>query len=139
MPGTAPIVADQDGGLASLSLPVAPQAITPASLPSTAEVTVPNRLGLHARPSMAICECAKGFSDTSVCLTVISQPREGKPRSEADQIAGKRDAKSIMQLMMLAATQGTVIRIEAEGPQHIEALDAIKTVIENMSVSEGEE
>ena len=64
-------------------------------------VTIVNRLGLHARPAMMFVETAsKHRSNISVCRT--DHPE-------------RVDGKSIMQMMMLAATKGTEIRICAEG------------------------
>lgn len=68
---------------------------------ATQKVKVTNRLGLHARPAMLLAETAQRFgSDVTVQRT--------------DQDAGV-DAKSIMQIMMLAATAGTELIIAANG------------------------
>lgn len=40
------------------------------------------------------------------------------------------DGKSIMQMMMLAATQGTPIEIVAEGEDAQQAVDALKGLVE---------
>lgn len=62
-------------------------------------VTVANRLGLHARPAMAIVDAASQFtSDIQI-------------RKEEQTV----DAKSIMQLMILAATEGTELELTATG------------------------
>ncbi len=74
-----------------------------------AEVTVLNRLGLHARPSAQLTRLA------------------GKFRSEV-WITGKGrrvNAKSIMGVMMLAAGRGTRLEVEAHGHDEVEALAAI--------------
>ena len=63
-------------------------------------ITIKNRLGMHARPAMLFAEVAGRFSAT---ITVRHE--------ESDQV----DAKSIMQLMMLAATEGTKLTIHADG------------------------
>jgi len=62
-------------------------------------VTVANRLGLHARPAMAIVDAASQF-------TSDIQVRKGEQTV---------DAKSIMQLMILAATEGTELELTATG------------------------
>ncbi len=62
-------------------------------------VTIQNQLGLHARPAMAFVDLANRFaSDISV--------------SKGSQTV---DGKSIMQMMMLAATKGTKLEIHAQG------------------------
>ena len=75
----------------------------------TRVVQINNRLGLHARPAMTFVDIANSFaSDIHV--------RKG------EQVV---DAKSIMQLMMLAAGKGTQLQIEATGPDASEAIEAI--------------
>ncbi len=63
-------------------------------------VTIQNRMGLHARPAVDFVDVANRFK-SSVSV------RKG------DQVV---DGKSIMQIMMLAATQGTELELEANGP-----------------------
>ncbi|MDP7005672.1 MAG: HPr family phosphocarrier protein [Phycisphaerales bacterium] len=75
-------------------------------------VIITNRLGMHARPAMLFAETAGKFSST---ITV--------GHSDSDQV----DAKSIMQLMMLAATEGTTLTINAEGA---DAEDALSELVE---------
>ncbi|MBT8485951.1 MAG: HPr family phosphocarrier protein [Phycisphaerales bacterium] len=77
-----------------------------------ATITIGNKLGLHARPAMLFVECASKFSaDISV------------RRADAPE---KVDGKSIMQMMMLAATQGTDLEIAACGD---DANDAVATLV----------
>jgi phosphocarrier protein len=80
-----------------------------------ATVTIRNRRGLHARASAKFVKCAEGFNAT---VRVI---RDG-------QIVG---GTSIMGLMMLAAGPGTVIVLEAEGPEGPEAIEALTALIES--------
>ena len=77
-----------------------------------ATVTILNKLGLHARPAMMFVETASKF-DAAVQVR----------RSDQSEVL---DGKSIMQMMMLAATQGTKIEITATGR---EATDAVQTLI----------
>lgn len=62
-------------------------------------VSIPNRLGLHARPAMAFADTASEFA-ADVRVTNGDESVNGK---------------SVMEIMMLAATQGTEILISAEG------------------------
>lgn len=64
-----------------------------------ANVTIVNRLGLHARPAMVFVDAANLFQST------VSVKRD-------DQ---EVDGKSIMMMMLLAATQGTQLEIIADG------------------------
>ena len=80
-----------------------------------AEVVICNRKGLHARASAKFVKCAEMF-DANVHVT-----REG-------QTVG---GTSIMGLMMLGAYLGTTIRIEADGPQAPEAIEALVALVED--------
>ena len=75
----------------------------------TREIEIVNRLGLHARAAAKLVGTATRFSST---LTV---GREGR----------NADAKSIMAVMMLAATRGHTVTVTAEGPDEAEALEAV--------------
>ncbi|HEY7090508.1 MAG TPA: HPr family phosphocarrier protein [Tepidisphaeraceae bacterium] len=66
------------------------------------EIIVSNTLGLHARPAMQFVDLANQFASK---VTVY---KGGEEPAEAD-------GKSVMQMIILAATMGTPIRIEAEG------------------------
>ena len=77
-------------------------------------VTIPNKKGLHARASAKVVEAAARFKST------ITVSKDGQ----------SVDARSVMGLMMLGAPQGTVVDIEAEGPDAEEALTALKALIE---------
>ncbi len=76
-------------------------------------VTIRNRLGLHARPAMAFVDAANTFKcDIQVC--------------KGNQVV---DGKSIMQLMMLAATHGTELLIRASGDDADDAIAALTSLI----------
>lgn len=75
---------------------------------------IKNKFGLHARPSASFVQTANRFR------AEIKVERDG-------QVA---DGKSIMDLMMLAAAQGTKITIRAQGDDAREALEALGTLIE---------
>lgn len=79
-----------------------------------ASVKIKNRLGMHARPAMAFVDTANRFA-SDIRL------------KKGDQIV---DGKSIMQLMMLAAAQGTELEITAEGEDASEAIDALRDLID---------
>ena len=85
---------------------------------ATAKITISNRLGLHARPAMVFVETASKFkSDISV--------------RRCDQ-KERVDGKSIMQLMMLAATQGTEIEICAANADDVnEAIAELVALVQS--------
>lgn len=74
-----------------------------------ARVTVVNRLGLHARPATAVADLAQRFTSAIVL------------RRDGQEI----DGKSIMQIMLLAATQGAELELIAKGDDAEQACQAI--------------
>jgi phosphocarrier protein len=78
-----------------------------------AEVTVVNRLGLHARPSAKVTAAAGRF-----------RAEVGLSRNTR-----KVNAKSIMGVMMLAAARGSTLVVEAEGPDADQAVAALVDLI----------
>jgi phosphocarrier protein HPr len=49
---------------------------------------------------------------------------------KVDKDGQEADGKSIMDLMMLAVTQGTCITVKAQGEDALEALEALERLIE---------
>ena len=84
---------------------------------ASSKVTITNRLGLHARPAMMLVDIAKKFQ-----ADITAQ------RTDQDE---KVDGKSIMQIMMLAATQGTELEITAVGPDADDAVNEIVALIKS--------
>lgn len=86
---------------------------------ASARVTVANRLGMHARPAMAFVDAASAHA----CKVTVQrvEPPGGDPV----------DGKSIMQVMMLAATKGAVLEIVAEGEDAEGALAQLVRLIES--------
>ena len=77
------------------------------------ELTIPNEDGLHARPAAKFVKLASRF----LCDVWVEKDDE--------EINGK----SIMGLMMLAAAQGSVIRVSAEGEDAEQALERLSTLV----------
>lgn len=85
------------------------------------EITIINKLGLHARASAKLTQLAGQFP----CEVYLAK-------------AGRKvNAKSIMGVMMLAAGVGSQVVLETEGDQAQEAFDALKALI-NDRFGEGE-
>lgn len=80
-----------------------------------ADLEVKNKKGIHARAAAAF---VKTLENMNVECAV---ERNGQCVSGC----------SIMGLMMLAASKGTVIKVKFEGPEAVEAMDAIKTLMDN--------
>ena len=87
----------------------------------TQEITIVNKLGLHARASAKLTKLAGSFQ----CDVWMSK---GQRRVHA---------KSIMGVMMLAAGLGSQVVLETDGPQETEALQALVALIED-KFGEGE-
>jgi len=73
------------------------------------EITVSNRLGLHARASAKLVQLVSTFKST---VYLLSKGREV-------------NAQSIMGVMMLAAGMGTVLTVRAEGADEEGAIAAV--------------
>lgn len=75
----------------------------------TTNVTIVNRLGLHARAASRLVNCASGFA------------------AEIEIVRGTRsvNAKSIMGVLTLAAGLGTELVVQADGDDAQQALDAV--------------
>jgi phosphocarrier protein HPr len=80
---------------------------------ASAELTIVNKLGLHARASAKLTQVASGFK-SDVWLT-----RNGR----------RVNAKSIMGVMMLAAGKGASVLVEADGDDADAALAALRALI----------
>ncbi|SDX32326.1 phosphocarrier protein [Allochromatium warmingii] len=78
------------------------------------ELEICNKLGLHARASAKLVQCASQFASE------ITIARNGQ----------SVNAKSIMGIMMLAASQGTTIVVEATGADEEAALAAIAQLVQ---------
>ena len=84
-------------------------------------LTISNKLGLHARASAKLTKLAGSFK----CEVYMS--RNGR----------RVNAKSIMGVMMLAAGIGTDVEVECDGDREEEALKALVALI-NDKFGEGE-
>ena len=84
-------------------------------------ITISNKLGLHARASAKLTKMASGF-DCDVWMT----------RNER-----RINAKSIMGVMMLAAGVWTTVLLETDGADEQAAMDALLALV-NDKFGEGE-
>lgn len=85
----------------------------------TAQVTVTNSSGLHARPASDFVGTAKTFQ-SAVTIRVADRP--------ADTAV---NAKSIIRLLSLGIVKGTRIEISAEGADESNAVDALVSLIDS--------
>ena len=77
-------------------------------------ITIINRLGLHARASAKLTKLAGGFQSE------VHLSRNGR----------RVNAKSIMGVMMLAAGLGTDVELETDGADEQTAMEAIRALID---------
>ena len=82
------------------------------------DIIVSNKMGLHARPAMQFVDLANTFQ---------SDVRVLKPGGEA----ATADGKSVMQMIVLEATQGTSLKIEADGADAEEAVTKLAELFES--------
>lgn len=88
---------------------------------ATRTVVVGNPQGVHARPAELLARRALGFDSQ---IEVIK-----------DDL--RVDAKSILHILTLGASQGTELKLEARGADADEALDALVALI-NSNFAEGD-
>jgi phosphotransferase system HPr (HPr) family protein len=77
-------------------------------------VEVSNRLGLHLRAATKLAETARSFQSR---ITIVSKD-------------GHADARSVINLMMLGAAQGSRLKVRADGPDARAALDAVERLFQ---------
>ena len=81
----------------------------------TETITIINKLGLHARASTKLTQTASQFKSD------IWIERNGR----------RVNAKSIMGVMMLAASKGSTVTLEANGEDELSAMEALMALINN--------
>lgn len=92
--------------------------------PVVRHVEVLNEAGLHARPAAILAQRTQAF-DAQVTLVLVHAP------ADLGVATGTRvDASSVMDILFLAAPQGTRIDVEAEGADAEAAADEIARLFE---------
>jgi phosphocarrier protein HPr len=79
-------------------------------------VTISNRLGLHARAAARLVRRATQFSS--------------QVELEREDTGNAADGKSILSVLLLAASRGTCLIIRADGDDEQRAVDAIVELVE---------
>ncbi len=79
------------------------------------KIEIVNKLGLHARAAAKLVQIASEFNSD---ITIRYNGKEA-------------DGKSIMGIMMLAASRGNTIELLSSGSDEQEALSAVKAIISN--------
>ena len=81
----------------------------------SSSVVIPNKLGLHARAAAKLVSTASGFSSQ------VYLERNGN----------RINGKSIMGVMMLAASQGSEVTIITEGEDEKQALHSLLALVQD--------
>jgi phosphocarrier protein HPr len=79
------------------------------------ELVIRNRLGLHARAAARFVHTASRFRSR------VSAGRDGRAM----------DGKSILGILLLAASQGTTVELSVDGPDEEQALAALVELVES--------
>ena len=82
------------------------------------DIVVSNKLGLHARPAMQFVDLANQFKSDIRVHKFGDEP-------------GEADGKSVMEMIILAATEGTKMRIDADGEDADEAVKKLAGLFES--------
>ena len=91
--------------------------------PVSRVVTIQNKQGLHARPAEMFVRTANKFESK---IQLIREER-------------RVEARNMIDLLTLGATQGTRLTIEAEGPDAQAAVDALAKLVEEVFPQEDAE
>ncbi len=78
------------------------------------EIVINNRLGLHARPATRFAKLASRF-ESAIWL------------KRGEEMV---DGKSILEVLTLACPKGSSLTVVAEGPDALEAVEALKELVE---------
>lgn len=76
-------------------------------------LTICNQKGLHARAAAAFVKCTANFTAN------VTVEKDGQTV----------DGASILSLMMLAASKGTIIKVSADGEDAEEAIEALSVLV----------
>ena len=77
------------------------------------DLAIRNRLGLHARAAARFVHTASRFRSR------VTAGRDGRVM----------DGKSILGILLLAASQGMAIEVTVEGPDEEQAMDALEALV----------
>jgi len=91
------------------------------------EIIVSNSMGLHARPAMQFVDTANQFKSEIKVKKPALPATENTEASEATEA----DGKSVMQMIVLEATMGTPLTIEANGDDAEEAVKQLVALFES--------
>jgi phosphocarrier protein HPr len=90
---------------------------------------ITNRLGLHARAAAKLVKLANSFRCDVKLARVESSANSPGPAPESPPRVV--DAKNIFGILLLAASKGALIEVITEGPDEIEAMEAVRKLIED--------
>ncbi len=80
------------------------------------EITIKNSVGLHTRPATFFIQTANNYKSS---IWIEKDDR-------------RISAKSLLGVLSMAITQGTTIKIIAEGPDETEAINGLEAFVESL-------
>lgn len=84
----------------------------------SADLTIENPSGLHARPAALFVRTAGGFQSVIRIRNVT-------------RATAAVDAKSILAVLGIGVSRGHAVEVSAEGADEAEAIDTIRTLVES--------
>ena len=78
-------------------------------------LTILNKLGLHARAAAKLVSLSNNFNSE---ITLVKDDKSA-------------DARSIMKLLMLSASRGSVLRVNIDGEDQEQAMNSIEELFQN--------
>jgi phosphocarrier protein len=93
-------------------------------MPQTIELTVLNRLGIHARPAAEFVRCAQKFASTKIHIL-----RDGDVYLST----------SILEVLSASLEHGARFTIEADGPEAAQALESMAALMIHLRDEEQEQ
>jgi phosphocarrier protein HPr len=119
---------------------------SPLSRMQRLTLNITNRLGLHARAAAKLVKLANSFRcDVRLARmeSIVNQQPLDPELAELETAGpepapvcghappGQVDAKSIFGILLLAASKGAVVEVVTEGADEIEAMEAVRKLIED--------
>jgi phosphocarrier protein len=94
-------------------------------------IDITNRLGLHARAAAKLVKLANSFHCDVLLARVESGADRASPGACGHGQAEPVDAKNIFGILLLAASRGAVVEVITDGADEVEAMAAVRKLIED--------
>lgn len=88
-------------------------------------------MGLHARAAAKLVKLANSFRCDVKVARVEPNVNQAPPGACEHAPPGPVDAKNIFGILLLAASKGALVEVITDGADEIEAMEAVRKLIEN--------